>query len=574
MNQEQLEKYSSAITLSDMEIFVFPELMYSLVLAGIMSPIIWQWRELDCFKKLAGKSNYRKLMRLKQFIIDEYEFNLDLETWGLTSKQKELKRFEKFISAADIAKSNALFGYHGDKYYFDVDIRRHFGLDKYDNDVIPYWKTETVEAMDAFQHKPWYTKKAGECVSLAALYAAAAFVVCGIPLEDIYMILTPLHSQNYIDVRDGILTNNRRLVTKAMWFNGTAISNKAQRALRNEQVTIVTHSTGYVHCLYKDATIDKRRYGDFVKKLASYLSTELDLTVLASFLRSRRDYQKYFQMCRECRGQAQFLEAEVLFHYEHGSNYKIADTTHDKLLAEVSDEDFVPYELPGRIRCDKLEEFIQQRKVDVRTSQGKAALQKFVEPVIADAQRFADELADFVHIDAKLPEMDKRFVPAVPIELSSSQSRSEIIDYLQKLRPRNATADLAFYAYRDMQSCDWVPFIEAAVERNPVSIEKTRGMSIEQVRTWLSDMDDVSIYEGKRLAQPDEVANYGRADGLEKALLLANVIHERKPAQDVQLVVDNSDVIVKGQAEYRFASSKGLKKEVVIYGSGGIEARS
>jgi len=40
----------------------------------------------------------------------------------LTSKAKELNRFEKFISPGDIAKSNAFFDYHGDKYYFDVDI--------------------------------------------------------------------------------------------------------------------------------------------------------------------------------------------------------------------------------------------------------------------------------------------------------------------------------------------------------------------------------------------------------------------------------------------------------------------
>ena len=52
MNSKELEKYSSAITLSDMEIFVFPELMYSLVLANIMSPILWKWRQEDCFKKL------------------------------------------------------------------------------------------------------------------------------------------------------------------------------------------------------------------------------------------------------------------------------------------------------------------------------------------------------------------------------------------------------------------------------------------------------------------------------------------------------------------------------------------
>ena len=127
MDSRQLEKYSSAITLSDMEIFVFPELMYSLVLADIMSPIVWQWRELDCFKKLEGKSSYNKLMRLRQFIMDEFEFNLDLETWGLTSKAKEIKRFEGYISPETIAKSNALFGYHA------AYLHRYLALHAFDH---------------------------------------------------------------------------------------------------------------------------------------------------------------------------------------------------------------------------------------------------------------------------------------------------------------------------------------------------------------------------------------------------------------------------------------------------------
>lgn len=151
MDKNELEKYSSAITLSDMEIFVFPELMYSLVLANIMSPVIWKWRQERTFRKLKGKSKYRKLMRLKQYIMDEYEFNLDLETWGMTHKDTELERFKDFVSPEDIAASNALFGYHGDKYYFDVDIRRHFGLDKYNEDIIPYWKTETVKGNGEFR---------------------------------------------------------------------------------------------------------------------------------------------------------------------------------------------------------------------------------------------------------------------------------------------------------------------------------------------------------------------------------------------------------------------------------------
>jgi hypothetical protein len=570
MNPQQLEKYTSAITLSDMEIFVFPELMCSLVLADIMSPVIWQWRQLDCFKKLQGKSSYRKLMRLRQFIMDEYDFNLDLETWGLTNKDREIKRFADFIPPEVIAESNALFGYHGDSYYFDVDIRKHFGLDKYDSDVIPYWKTETVEAMNAFRLKEGYKSAAGECVSLAALYVAAAFIVCGVPLEDIYMILTPLHSQNFICLQDGMLTNNRRLVTKTMWFNGTAISIKAQRALRNESVTIVAHPSGYVHCLYKDATIDKQLYQDFIKKLDSYLSAELTLEVFASFLRYREEYQKFFQLCRDCHGQPNFLRAEALFDYEHDSDYKIACKTHDKLLAEVSDDDFSPYELPDRVRCDKLEDFLQKQKPDLKNPAGKTALRNFIEPFIPDAQKFVDELADFIHIKAKLPSSDKNFIPAEPVKISVDYTREQIIDYLRQIRLRNTTADLAFYAYRDMESCDWIPFIKAAVERNPVSIQMATSMSIEQVLTWLNQMKNDSIYDGKRLAQPDELANYKTGDGLEKAFLLANVIRQRNPAQNIEIVSDKTAVVLKGPNQYRFVSAKGLQKQVRISADGVI----
>jgi hypothetical protein len=146
--------------------------------------------------------------------MEHYVFNLDLDTWGLTTKEKEISRFEGFIDMDLISHSNALFGYEGDKYYFDIDIRRHFGLDSYNGNVIPYWKTETVEAMSSFHFKESFMTGAGECVSLSALYAAALFIVGGIPLENIFLIGTPLHSQNFVEINEGVLTNNRRIVTK------------------------------------------------------------------------------------------------------------------------------------------------------------------------------------------------------------------------------------------------------------------------------------------------------------------------------------------------------------------------
>src|SRR5512133_1712760 len=266
-DKKNLEKYSSAFTLSDMEIFIFPELFYPLVLSNIMSPVIWKWREDPWFRDIDKKNFNYKANRIKQFIIQNYVFNLDLSTWGLTTKPAEILRFSDFFNMEILRQSNALFGYEGDKYYFDIDIRKHFGLDKFDSDVIPYWKTETVEAMGAFRHKENFTTGAGECVSLSALYAAAMFIVGRIPIEKIFLIATPLHSQNFITEKEGLITNNRRIVTKNMWFNGTSLSERARRAIENERVTIVSHVSGYIHTIYREATIDRSAYLHFSQKL-------------------------------------------------------------------------------------------------------------------------------------------------------------------------------------------------------------------------------------------------------------------------------------------------------------------
>ncbi len=567
MKDIELEKYSSAFTLSDMEIFVFPELMYSLLLANIMSPLVWQWRDESSFKKLAGKDPYKKLMRLRQYIMDEFEFNLDLETWGLTDKNAEIKRFEKYLPPGEISKSNALFGYEGDTYYYDVDIRKHFGLDKYNSDIIPYWKTETVEAMNAFRHKKGYKTGAGECVSLSTLYAAAAFIVCGIPLEDIYMVLTPLHSQNFIDINGGVITNNRRLVSKSMWFNGTELSNKAQRALRNEQITIVEHTSGLVHCLYKDATIDKNIYDKFCGKLKGFLKEELSTAMMINFLRANADYQKYFQFCKECHTNPQYVKAEELFNYEHLSPLKIEDCSHKQLLEEVFDGEYSTIPYPNRLLCSQFEEFMRKKKPDIRTEQGRADFAEAFAPYMPDSKKFVQEVFDFLYIEPKLPPNEKNYIPSQPIKISAGMSREQIIDYLKSIRGTNIIADLAFYAYRDMESCDWKPFVKSAIERSPVSIEMTKDKSIEDCFQWLKAMPNESIYDGKRLAQPDEVANYGRGDGIEKAITLANILHKREPDKEITVRINGGSVVVEAGKRFEFNSLKQFQKSILIKGS-------
>lgn len=560
MDARDLERCSAAVTLSDMEVFVFPELMYSLVLANIMSPRIWLWRDDPWFKGIRKMKPYRRLQRLKQYIIDHYVFNLDLETWGLTNQKRELARFAPFLSPEEIAQSNALFGYQGDTYYFDIDIRTHFGLDKYDSDVIPYWKTETVEAMDAFQHKEGYTTGAGECVSLSALYAAALYVVAGVPLEQVFMMATPLHSQNFVDVDDGVLTNNRRLVTKAMWFNGTQISGQARRALENERVTIVSHPSGWIHTLYPQASIDPVVYSGFAERLRAYLTTPLTPEILGNFLRQNPRCHQCFMVRWPIHGVDRYVTLEQAFSFEQDSAYKVTDNTREKLLAMIPQETFAMSCCPNKIVLDDIEEFVRERAIDLSDPADLKALRDRIGDACVCGDEMVDQLVRFCHTEPRLPSADVRFVSAAaPLALTLDMTREEVIAHLESLRAHNETADMAFYAWRDLSRTPAAPFIKAAMERNPVSVAALAEASDDEVVARVAALPDISIYdEDTRLAQPDEVWTFGRGDGFEKALLVANVARSRGAGPlCLTLVTDEAVLTDEVGAEWcRFATCK------------------
>ncbi|MHC4293688.1 MAG: hypothetical protein ACYSTX_05275, partial [Planctomycetota bacterium] len=190
---------------------------------------------------------------------------------------------------------------------------------------------------------------------------------------------------------------------------------------------------------------------------------------------------------------------------------------------------------------------------------------EFVQPIIPDPDRFVEKLTDFLIVKAKLPEPKKNYTLSQPIKFDPDWDREEVIAYLQQIRKQNIVADLAFYAYRDMETCDWLPFVIAAVQRNPVSIEQNSSKSIEEIYSDLKNMPNESIYDNKRLAQPDEVSNYNTGDGLEKAFLLANILSQRDPRQGSELIAAGTKVVLKNkQKSYEFTSSKNFKKQLNI----------
>ncbi len=558
---QSVERYSSAITLSDMEVFIFPELLYALVLANIMSPRLWQWRDDPWFAGIDTKSPQRRIQRLKQYIIDHFAFNLDLDTWGLTTKGEELSRFSPFIGPEVLEKSNALFGYEGDKYYFDIDIRRHFGLDKYSSDSIPYWKTETLEAMESFRHKPGYPAGAGECVSLSALYAAAAFVVASVSLDRIYLLATPLHSQNFLDVGSGILTNNRRIVTRTMWFNGTELSAKARRALENEQVTIVADRTGYIHSLYPEATIQRQRYHTLSTRLRSFLSSDfIDFEILANFLRYQSQLQRCFQIAHVAFDKTRYIEAEKVFAYEHNSKARVSDGTRGLLLSEIEEDEFYPGPIPGRLLLNELEEFFRTTRVSLDDKDTIERLKAQLHHTCYNVDQVIPELKKFCRTEPRLPVFEeKKPVATTPIDLDGVTSAAGARERIGELRGSNASCDLAFSAFRDCTASPWKPFIKAALERNPVSIGGLKEHSPDSAYALLSELPGDSIYpEPSRIAQPDEVWNYRRGDGLEKALCLANVLRSRDPGAAITLERTGREILltIGTMASYKFATAK------------------
>ncbi|MGD0582133.1 MAG: hypothetical protein ABR974_04215 [Bacteroidales bacterium] len=564
-DKRTLEKFSSAFTLSDMEIFIFPELFYPLVLANIISPLIWEWRNDPWFHNIEKKSFTYKSNRIKQYIIQNFVFNLDLSTWGLTTKTREIDRFRDYIDMDMLRQSNALFGYEGDKYYFDIDIRKHFGLDKFDSDIIPYWKTETIEAMTAFRHKDNFSTGGGECVSLSALYAAAMFVIGRIPLDRIFLIATPLHSQNFIIEKEGLITNNRRIVTKNMWFNGTSLSEKARRALENEKVTIVSNITGYIHTIYNEATIDKSAYDFFREKLADFLVTDLTSHVFLNFLRFKSKYKNQFQFRCECSGKSRYILLEKMFEYEHNSRFNVSAEMREQLIGEIEGDEFHLSPIQGKIMLNELESLLDEMQgSSLEKLEYEFILKAGAEHVNLIKEMFI-EIREFVVTVPKLPEGPRKFVKLEYPAISTEDTREEISGKIIDFAERSELCMLTLYTFRQMDLLDWLPFVKAAIERNPVCVSELNGKSTQDVYTILKAIPDESIYDGARLSLPDEVWNFGRGDGIEKALLLADFLMFKFPEETVVIEIEHKNVSVRSKKEhFIFRSMKGFNKRIYI----------
>jgi hypothetical protein len=280
---------------------------------------------------------------------------------------------------------------------------------------------------------------------------------------------------------------------------------------------------------------------------------------MGNFLRHKSKLQKCFQFRWPVNGVDHYIGAERIFAYEHGSSYQFTDNTRDKLMSEIEMEEFRMTRFPERIIINDLEDFINRNHIDLEKEQDMNALmQQFCSDCL-EKKGMISELKAFIHVKPRLPPVDRRFSRmSEPLGINVEMGRDGIIDRLKAIRGSNAFADLAFDAYRDLSTADPAPFLLAAVQRNAVCIRGTEGLDYKAVAEKIEAMPSDSVYDDPvRLAQPDEVWNFGRGDGLEKLIMFASIIRSREPARPVHIIVKSTKaVLTAGDMEVTLPTGK------------------
>jgi hypothetical protein len=241
-------------------------------------------------------------------------------------------------------------------------------------------------------------------------------------------------------------------------------------------------------------------------------------------------------------------------------------------MNEIDDEEFSHTPLKNRILIQDAEKFLEEYSaVSIED-----VSEKFVQLTRASecnkeetVQLLFKELGNYLNVRPRLPDHKKLSANGDILDLNTEMTREEILDYISSKSGDNEVALLSLYTYRQMDKIEWKPFVIAALERNPVSLEGLKGKTPEMAYQLLSGMPGDSIYDGQRLAQPDEVWNFGRGDGLEKAFVLANFIFNEARPGIMKLSIKRSKVKLYADAEnYQFGSVKELESEINLLDKG------
>jgi hypothetical protein len=257
-----------------------------------------------------------------------------------------------------------------------------------------------------------------------------------------------------------------------------------------------------------------------------------------------------------------------MFEYEHTSKFNVSAETRGSLVREIEGDEFHLSPIQGKIMLNDIEKILDNH-IGSNLKEVEIEFIKHAEFISEEIiQDLFKDLQSFIFTDPKIPVLHKKYVNTNKLNITNKDSREKIMDLIVRLKDKSELARLSLYVFRQMDKIDWLPFIKAGIERNPVCFTDLNGKNNSEVYHILKNMPDESIYDGKRMALPDEVWNFRRGDGVEKALLLADFLIKKNNSSTVSIKIENKNVLLTSDGmDFHFTSHKDFRKSILITGT-------
>lgn len=282
MDDASLDSLSTAVSLTVLEIDFLPQkLIPAFLLANLMSPALWAWRDE---KKAADEDGvlYSPRNRLNQIqrFFHRYTFtNIPGEPagdpWGLLNFDEEEKRFGREFIRNIRNEYDATF-----RKLLSENPHSQFGQivneQYYTDGFFPRLKNETLEVMNAFASVNQEGKRSGKCIGLAMLWAAALVVWGRFPLDRIVITGNRAHMFVYLDEETGHLLNNTKWFSETRINNQSDLSEYARLVASNTETTFFYNpSLGMCHCTSRTSEIPHHRVSNIYSEISRFVSTPL-----------------------------------------------------------------------------------------------------------------------------------------------------------------------------------------------------------------------------------------------------------------------------------------------------------
>jgi hypothetical protein len=282
ITQDRLDRLSSAVSLSVLEIDAYAQdLVPAFLLANLMSPALWAWRDEKRVHTPDGSllSAKSRLDALQRFF-HRYTFTImpglpGGDVWGLMDFAEEERRFPPGFVGGIRAEYDATF-----RRLLVENPQSQFGQivnePYYQRGKFPRLKNETVEVMNAMAAVNPQGKPSGKCIGLGMLWAAALAVWGRFPLDHIYIAGNRAHMFVFLDVEEGHLLNNTK------WFSSTRINNKSELSEFAKAVASGTETSffynpvaGMCHCTTGASQVPFERIAGVFDRIGGFVSNPL-----------------------------------------------------------------------------------------------------------------------------------------------------------------------------------------------------------------------------------------------------------------------------------------------------------